>query len=134
MVGTLLENGHQRIRDSSGIGGHGNPFRYSCLENPHRQRSLAGYSPCGGKSRPILSDSAKNIAHQVDGIELTFRSAWSMQGYSLCKVIREGSCSIQEALKELVAVRLEGPSERRNLNAPTQSHTLSIFGSSSFHL
>ena len=26
-------------------GGHGNPLQYSCLENPHRQRSLAGYSP-----------------------------------------------------------------------------------------
>ena len=26
-------------------GGHGNPFQYSCLENPHGQRSLAGYSP-----------------------------------------------------------------------------------------
>ena len=26
-------------------GGHGNPFQYSCLENPHRQRNLAGYSP-----------------------------------------------------------------------------------------
>ena len=25
--------------------GHGNPLRYSCLENPHGQRSLAGYSP-----------------------------------------------------------------------------------------
>ena len=30
-------------------GGHGNPLQYSCLENPHGQRSLAGYSPCGGK-------------------------------------------------------------------------------------
>ena len=29
---------------SSG-GGHGNPFQYSCLENPHGQRSPAGYSP-----------------------------------------------------------------------------------------
>ena len=29
--------------------GHGNPLKYSCLENPHRQRSLAGYSPCGSK-------------------------------------------------------------------------------------
>ena len=28
---------------SSG-GGHGNPLQYSCLENPHGQRSLAGYS------------------------------------------------------------------------------------------
>ena len=26
-------------------GGHGNPFQYSSLENPHRQRSLVGHSP-----------------------------------------------------------------------------------------
>ena len=26
-------------------GGHGNPLQYSGLENPHGQRSLAGYSP-----------------------------------------------------------------------------------------
>ena len=25
--------------------GHGNPFQYSCLENPYGQRSLAGSSP-----------------------------------------------------------------------------------------
>ena len=44
------------VRDAASIpglgrspgGGHGNPLQYSCLENPHRQRSLAGYSPwCG---------------------------------------------------------------------------------------
>ena len=28
-------------------GGHGNPLQYSCLENPHGERSLAGYSPWG---------------------------------------------------------------------------------------
>ena len=27
--------------------GNGNPLQYSCLENPHGQRSLAGYSPWG---------------------------------------------------------------------------------------
>ena len=26
-------------------GVHGNPPRYSCLENPHGQRSMVGYSP-----------------------------------------------------------------------------------------
>ena len=26
-------------------GGHGNSFQYSCLENPHGQRSLVSYSP-----------------------------------------------------------------------------------------
>ena len=30
-------------------GGNGNPLQYSCLENSHGQRSLAGYSPWGCK-------------------------------------------------------------------------------------
>ena len=30
---------------SSPGGGHGNPLLYSCLENPHGQRSLVGCSP-----------------------------------------------------------------------------------------
>ena len=29
--------------------GNGNPLQYSCLENPHGQRSLVGYSPWGHK-------------------------------------------------------------------------------------
>ena len=45
------------IRDACSIrgsgtfpgGGHGNPLQYSCLENPHGQRSLVGYSPWGPK-------------------------------------------------------------------------------------
>ena len=28
-------------------GEHGNPFQYSCLENPQGQRSLAGSTACG---------------------------------------------------------------------------------------
>ena len=31
-------------------GGHGNPLQYSCLENPHGQRSLVGYSPWGSQT------------------------------------------------------------------------------------
>ena len=30
-------------------GGHGNPLQHSCLENPHGQRSLTGYSLQGCK-------------------------------------------------------------------------------------
>ena len=30
-------------------GGHGNPLHYSCLKNPHGQRSLMGYSSWGRK-------------------------------------------------------------------------------------
>ena len=36
--------------DSPG-GGHGNPLQYSCLEKPHGQRSLVGYSPWSAKSQ-----------------------------------------------------------------------------------
>ena len=30
-------------------GGYGNPLQYSCLDNPHGQRSLVGYSLKGHK-------------------------------------------------------------------------------------
>ena len=43
-------------------GGHGNTLQYSCLENPHRQRSLAGYSPWGRNE----SDRAEQLStHRV---------------------------------------------------------------------
>ena len=35
-------------RTSSQVG-NGNPLQYSCLEEFHGQRSLVGYSSCGGK-------------------------------------------------------------------------------------
>ena len=54
MVENSLPNAGD-IRDAGSIlgwgrspgGGHGNPLQYSCLENSHGQRSLAGYSPWG---------------------------------------------------------------------------------------
>ena len=44
------------IRDAGSIpgspgGGHGSPLQHTCLENPHGQRSLAGYSAWVTKSR-----------------------------------------------------------------------------------
>ena len=39
-------------------GGYGNPLQYSCLGNPHGQRSLAGNSPCGQKE----SDMTKQLS------------------------------------------------------------------------
>ena len=46
-----------------GLGGspggrHGNPLQYSCVENPHGQRSLAGYSPWGHKE----SDTTEKLS------------------------------------------------------------------------
>ena len=37
----------------SPAGGHGNALQYSCLENPHGQRSLAGCSPRGSKQLDV---------------------------------------------------------------------------------
>ena len=45
-------------------GGHGNPLQYSCLENPHGQRSLAGCSPWGRKELDMteVTEQACKIA------------------------------------------------------------------------
>ena len=37
-------------------GGHDHSLQYCCLENPHRQRSLVGYSPRVTNSQTWLSD------------------------------------------------------------------------------
>ena len=42
-------------------GGHGNPLQYSCLENPHGQGSLAGYSPWGVKESDMIECSTAYI-------------------------------------------------------------------------
>ena len=42
-------------------GGHGNPLQYSCLENTHGQRSLAGYSPWGCKESDTTEQLNKHI-------------------------------------------------------------------------
>ena len=39
-------------------GGHGNPFQYAFLENPHGKRTLVGYSPWGFKE----SDKAEELS------------------------------------------------------------------------
>ena len=46
----------------------GNRLQYSCLENPPRQRSLVGYSPCGHKELDMterLSTAQERTNHYV---------------------------------------------------------------------
>ena len=62
-VNNLLANAGDE-RDAGSIpekgrapgGGQGNPLQYCCPENPHGQRSLAGYSPWGCKESDTLCD------------------------------------------------------------------------------
>ena len=44
-AGVLRDVGSVPELGRSPGGGHGSPLQYSSLENPHGQRSLAGYSP-----------------------------------------------------------------------------------------
>ena len=45
-------------------GGHGNPFWYSCLKNPHEQRSLVGYSLWGRKESDMTELSWQHRGHK----------------------------------------------------------------------
>ena len=46
-------------------GGHGNLLQYSCLDNPHGQRSLEGCSPWGHKELDTTErlSTAQHIKH-----------------------------------------------------------------------
>ena len=46
-------------------GGHGNPLQHSCLENPHGQRSLAGYSPWDHKESD-MTERLSTAQHSAD--------------------------------------------------------------------
>ena len=51
-------------------GGHGNPLQYSCLENNHGQRSLAGYSPWSHKESDMTEQLTLSLLTKK--IEFTF--------------------------------------------------------------
>ena len=53
-------------------GGNGNPLQYSCLENLHGQRSLAGYSPGGHKESDMTEplSRARHCSHSDPGRNL----------------------------------------------------------------
>ena len=45
--------------------GHGSPLQYSCLNNPHGQRSLVGYSPWGRKESDMTEQlSMAMLSHE----------------------------------------------------------------------
>ena len=52
-------------------GGHGNPLQYFCLENPHGQRSLVGYSPWGHKE----SDTTERLS--MHAVRCMYACIWA---------------------------------------------------------
>ena len=65
-TGDTTDTGSIRGLGWSPGGGNGNPLQHSCLENPHGQRSLVGYSPAGCKE----SDRTE---HRAQGIFIALR-------------------------------------------------------------
>ena len=53
-VGDKRDRGLNPGSGRSPGGARGNPLQYSYLENPHGQRSLAGYSPWGHKESDTI--------------------------------------------------------------------------------
>ena len=54
----LISLNHLRTLSMFTGEGNGNPLQHSCLENPHGQRSLVGYSPWGRKE----SDTTEQLS------------------------------------------------------------------------
>ena len=57
-AGAIRDAGSTPRSGRSPGGRHSNPLQYSCLENPHGQRSLAGYSPLDHKQ----SDTTEQLS------------------------------------------------------------------------
>ena len=57
-------------------GRHGNRLQYSCLENPHGQRSLAGYTPRGHKESYMTKHSTEEsqLSLQIRPITEVFQT------------------------------------------------------------
>ena len=72
-------------------GGHGNPLQYSCLENPHGQRSLAGYSPQGLKELDMTEWLSTFTHSYIYERGLVIRT-WLMW---LCKLRSTTICHLQ---------------------------------------
>ena len=54
-------------------GGHGNALQYSCLENPHAQRCLAGYSSWGRKESEA-TEPLHTAQHRTPGSHASCRN------------------------------------------------------------
>ena len=62
--------------------GHGNPLQYSCLKNPHGQRSLADYNPWGCKESDTTKHTAQHFIKRQNkgGIEKFFKPIKGLKG------------------------------------------------------
>ena len=81
-------------------GGHSNPLQYSCLENPPKQRCLAGCSPWGCKESDMIKQ--QSIAHHSI-YWVVLLSEWSLSA-SLIDCLHLTGCRSVEAKSESLSL------------------------------
>ena len=64
-------------------GGHGNPLQYPCLENPHGQQSLAGYSP--RRHKELDTTERLSTQHSKSSIEGRQNRTYAEMGNQITK-------------------------------------------------
>ena len=86
-------------------GGHGSLLQYSCLENPHGQRSPVGYSPCGCKE----SDMTEwlSTAH-VWMWELDHKESWVLKNWCFWTVVLKKTLESPLDCKEIKPFNSKG--------------------------
>ena len=80
-------------------GGYRNPLRYSCLENPHGQRSLTGHSPWGHKE----SDTTERLTHTLRLVTLALLVAQTVKNLPTVWETWVQSLGWEDALEEGMA-------------------------------
>ena len=80
-------------------GGHGNPLQYSCLENPHGQRSLAGYSSWGHKE----PDTTGRLSTHHNSL---LRD--SMEHVRVCTVVCACACMLCTCVPQILVCVISG--------------------------
>ena len=79
--------------------GHGNPPQYSCLENPHGQRSLVGYSPWGHQESD-MTERLSTHTHRQRGRRERDNNETTTEEWALLPESGEGGSVIRKVLVE----------------------------------
>ena len=107
-------------------GVHGNPLQYSCLENPHGQGSLAGYSPWAHKeldmteriSFELFNNSIYIITLKRHSVQ--FSCSFASDSVTPWTVAHQASLSITncQSLLKVMSIKLVMPSNHLILCCP----------------
>ena len=84
----------------SSEGGHGNQLWYSCLENPHGQRNLVGYSSWGHKESDTTEqlNTAQHSTESDDSNSETLDMGRTTRGDRFLDHYRLGGQAVQRIL------------------------------------